>query len=280
MALEDGKSTIDKGREALLDLLNSYGWLVRIRPQVLAEPLYRLLTPYERRRLIEWRGLRLFVDPFSHLGRNLVLHDEYENEQCELLRQMLPAGGTFIDIGANEGFFSSLAAKAVGPSGLVIAVEPQSRLRDVLEINLSLNGSGNFRIHNAAISDVDRATIAMSLTPISNTGATSAVRRYRWSRKTETVPTRTVDALIAEYKLDKIDLMKIDVEGFELEVVKSAGQALARRQIKTLAVDYHNGILQARGVSVETIHRRIVECGYRAIRGNAAEGGYVVYQAE
>jgi FkbM family methyltransferase len=110
------------------------------------------------------------------------------------------AGGTFIDIGANEGFFSSLAAKVVGPSGLVVAVEPQGQLGDVLEINLTLNGSGNFRIYNVAISEVGRGTVDISLTPISNTGATSAVRKYRWSRKTETVPTRTVDALMVENK--------------------------------------------------------------------------------
>ena len=280
MALKDHRSASDKGRAALLGVLKSYGWLFRIRPQALAEPLYRLITPYERRRLVDWYGLRLFLDPFSHLGRSLVLDDEYETEQCELVRQILPPGGTFIDIGANEGFFSSLAAKVVGPSGLVIAVEPQGRLGDVLEINLSLNGSGNFRIYNAAISEIDGGTVEISLTPTSNTGATSAVRKYRWSRKFETVPTRTVDALILENKLHQVDLMKIDVEGFELEVVKSAGQALADRKVKTLAVDYHQGILQARGVSVETIHRRIAECGYGVIRGNAMEGGYVVYKAK
>ena len=280
MALKDQRSASDKGRAALLGVLKSYGWLLRIRPQALADPLYRLITPYERRRLVDWYGLRLFVDPFSHLGRSLVLYDEYETEQCELVRQMLPPGGTFIDIGANEGLFSSLAAKVVGPSGLVIAVEPQGRLGDVLEINLSLNGSGNFRIYNAAISEVDGGTVEISLTPTSNTGATSAVHKYRWSRKIETVPTRTVDALIVENKLDQIDLMKIDVEGFELEVVKSAGQALADRKVKTLAIDYHQRILQARDVSVEAIHQRITEFGYGVIRGNAMEGGYVVYKAK
>lgn len=272
------KTDRQDGRKTLLGLVQSLGWLNRIRPQSLAEPLYRLLGPYERRRIIEWQNISIYTDPFSHLGRSLILRDEYEKEECDLIRQILKPGGIFLDIGANEGIFSAIATQIVGATGLVIAVEPQSRLCDILEINLILNGSGSFRIYNAAISDVDGMPIEISLTPISNTGGSSIVRKYRWSTKTETTTTKTIDSILNENNLKIVDLVKVDVEGSEYEVIKSAKMALSERAIKVLALDYHKSILDMSGVDAEALNKIVLSNGYKIVKGSPSRGGYVVYE--
>jgi FkbM family methyltransferase len=63
-----------------------------------------------------------------------------------VLRRYLRPGAVFIDMGANEGYFSVLASGVVGPSGAVIAVEPQSRLQGVIQTNLDANACLNVRL--------------------------------------------------------------------------------------------------------------------------------------
>lgn len=252
-----------------------YGWLKRIRPQSLAEPLYKLFGPYERRAIINWRGTSLYIDPFSHLGWCILNQGEYENAMCSLIENTLKPGSVFFDIGANEGIFSAMAARIVGADGLVVAVEPQSRLVDILAINIALNSSGPYRIIRSAIGETDGASVSLSLGPLSNTGGSSIVRKYRWSRRNEVVTTRRLDDIVEQIEGRQIDLVKIDVEGFEFEVVKSAKNALSQGKITTLAVDFHISHLKERDISPEEINEFICEAGYRA--DNKPKGGYVIY---
>lgn len=270
---------MDEATRELRQVSRKYGWILRIRPQSLAEPLYRLLGPYERRHIATWRNVNLFIDPFSHFGQCLFRAGDYESEQCDLLHRLLPPGGCFLDIGANEGIFSALAASIVGQQGRIIAVEPQSRVYDIARINISLNHRGESSVIKACISDVDRGSVVMSLGPVSNTGGSSVVNRYRWSTKTETVETRTLDSIVEDAGCETIDLMKIDVEGYEPEVILSGQRSIKARRFKNLAVDYHRSILVRRGISADATHNSILDAGYEALEGNPSLGGYVVYSS-
>jgi FkbM family methyltransferase len=268
---------LDDATRELRRVSRKYGWIGRIRPQSLAEPLYRLFGPYERRHIATWRNTRLFIDPFSHFGQCLVRYGDYESEQCDTLRRFLPPGGSFLDIGANEGVFSALAAGIIGRDGLIIAVEPQSRVYDIARVNIALNHQGQAQIIKACISEMDRSTVVMSLGPISNTGGSSIVNAYRWSTKTETVETRSLDSIVDDAGRETIDLMKVDVEGYEPEVILSGERSIKSRRIKNLAVDYHYSILQRRGKSANETHASIVAAGYKVIEGDPSQGGYVIY---
>lgn len=271
-------SAMDRNRQILHELVRRFGWLYRIRPQSLAEPLYRLVRPYGGRAIIEVEGVRLFIDPFTTHGMNFVMNGHYEADVAALVREKLPIGGTFLDIGANEGVISSIAARHMGPQGLVIAVEPQIRLRDLLEINLALNSRGTFRIIEAAITAEGGDTVTINLGPTSHSGGSSLVRSYRWGGLRQEVAGRSVDSIVAELGERTVDLMKVDVEGFEPEVVRSARASLADRRIACLAVDYHNSILVTRGITAASVDAEICSYGYRRERG-APETGYTVYVA-
>ncbi len=273
---------LEENRRYLEHLLERYGWLVRLRPQVLADPLIRLLLPYDHRRIIRHGRLLLCLDGLSYLVRALLTDGAYEPDVVALFEQEIGLGDTVIDIGANEGFFSALAARLVGAAGTVVAVEPQSRLHDVLAVNLALNKPGRWSIRKNIVERCTGERRILSLTPLTNTGATSAVSRYRWSRNTETVETISFDDMIDDDGLGRVDFVKIDVEGNEYEVVKSMQRSLETRRIGKLFVDYHGRILKSRGLSIVEIHDWISSFGLEArlIDGGAISdetNGYVLY---
>jgi hypothetical protein len=97
------------------------GWLRRLRPQILATHLAKILRTQERFITSTSWGLELYLDPLSSLGSAFFQTGDYEPDTRSIMNTALKPGDTFVDIGANEGVFSCLA-------GSVIAVEPQSRL--------------------------------------------------------------------------------------------------------------------------------------------------------
>lgn len=251
--------------------------LDRIRPNILATPLYKLLLPSNRRGIVEIDGVgRLYIDPASHLGRTILSEGTYEPETIGILQEHVKPGNVVFDIGANEGVISVCAANLVGESGCVVAIEPQSRLLDLLEINLALNASGTYHIVHGAVSDRDDDRVTLSLYPEGNTGASSVARKYKWSGKSEGVPTYTVERLAELFEINHIDFVKIDVEGYEPEIVRALHPLLKVRRIGKALIDYHAAILSNRGISPQTIHEGIVEFGYRSLLGSPV-GGYVLY---
>ena len=257
--------------------------MTRLRPQALADPLIKLLSPYEHRKLIECQGLRLYIDPLSDLGRAILTEQVYEADVVAIFKQEIRPGHVVFDIGANEGFYSALAASLSGAEGAVIAVEPQSRLYEILTINLALNAAGRCKVYMAAIDDNSGGTVALSLTPLSNTGASSLVRKYRWSGATELADTISIDDIFDAEDIPRIDFMKIDVEGYEHEVINSMEKLFQSRSLKTIFIDYHGRILSRRGLSAQTIHNRILAAGFRPASENRStieddENGYVLYR--
>src|ERR1700682_327502 len=112
--------------------------LMRVRPSSLASLLKRVLGI--RRTVIDTPHGRFWVDPISNLGIALSRHGSYESGMQKTLEKFLPSGATFVDLGANEGYFTVIGANEGGPRGRVVAIEPQKRLIPVIAENLRLNG--------------------------------------------------------------------------------------------------------------------------------------------
>lgn len=238
-------------------------WLRSVRPASFASMLAKMLRKGEPRFIYESSILELFfyIDPLSNFGASLIQSGNYEPDTARIIFDILMEGNVFIDIGANEGVFSCLAGKRIGVSGRVIAVEPQSRLRDMLRINLALNGIENCEIVTKALSNEITATL--SLFPTLNTGASSLVNSYRWSRRKEVVSTISFDTLLSETGIEVVDLVKIDVEGYEKEVVDSMLPAVCAGKIRHCLLDYHASILKNRNIKPENIHNLLVRSGMK-----------------
>lgn len=266
------RTSDDSPREfaQLAERVRRYGFLSKIRPTELSGPFLDLVFPF--RKVITIEGMRLSIDPASHLGRTLLMSGAYEPETCEIFRKHISPGDLVLDVGANEGFFSALAALLVGREGCVVAVEPQSRLQDVIEINLALNADCKTLIVHNALGERDGDTLEINLFPRSNTGASSLVRRPRFAKNTETVRTVSPLTLLSQSGRRRFDFVKVDVEGFEPEVVRS----LPMQSVGTLLVDYHAAILAHRGLDPSETDD-LVRRTHNPVLGSLA-GGYVLYK--
>lgn len=130
-----------------------------------------------------------------------------------LITEGLGAGDAFVDIGANCGLFSLFAAKAVGPQGRVLAVEPQPEMARRLRFNARANRFDQIAFVEAAIGAEDgSATLHVKE---GQYGLSSLHADVGGDGASVTVPVRPLLAIVREAGLSRIDALKIDIEGFE-----------------------------------------------------------------
>lgn len=162
-------------------------------------------------------GLKLRLHPYDNLTekRLLVTPQCVDPEELETVRAVMGPGKTFLDIGANSGLYSLVAAMAGGPKSAVLAVEPQSEMRRRLGFNARFNGLANINIAGVALSDYEGEDVLRLMGD--NLGATRLEGSTAGSG--EAVRVRKLTNLLDEYRWTRIDLMKIDVEGDEWRIL-------------------------------------------------------------
>lgn len=232
--------------------------LLDIRPAQLGDLAKRCLG-ISRRYVRATSGHLFWADPVSVFGLDLLRTGVYERILTELLAATLGPGDTFVDVGANEGYFSVLAASLVG-GGRVHAFEPQARLRPILDQNIRVNGSHPVTVHPVALSD--RAGVAtLYLRPSTNNGASSMFRYWKLGSRREQIATTTLDREFERLSIDRARLMKVDCEGAESLVVAGAAQVLAEHRIELIFIDFHPRIAGVERCA--WAHERLTSAGYR-----------------
>lgn len=232
-------------------------WLLRVRPAELADLLKRLLRV--KRQVVETSdGIRLWLDPVTQFGRHVVSPAGYEAQMASLIKGLLRNDDVFVDVGANEGYFSVMASLVSG-GGRVFALEPQSRLVPVIEENLRLNGCRNVTVSHVALSD-RTGTATLHLQSSTNTGSSGFFnpRSRGWGR--EDVPTRMLDDYFREHRIDRVRLMKVDCEGAEKLVMEGARATLRARTVDILAWEYHPGVISEDEMAEMDAYLK--NCGY------------------
>jgi len=143
------------------------------------------------------------------------------------VRANLGEGSTFVDAGANIGFFTILAAGIVGPRGRVYAIEMMPRTADRLRLNIAENDLTNVAVLEHALSAKSGEEV-LATVPEHKFGRASIVNDAGGeSHSTISVRTRTIDELLVE-SAGPIDLMKLDLEGAEALALKGAAEVLKR----------------------------------------------------
>jgi FkbM family methyltransferase len=234
-----------------------------------------MMAPDRRTIITTKAGLRFFVDPLSNLGEALVSCGEYEPETEQILRDLLRPGDSFLDVGANEGYFTTLAATIVGEKGYVAAVEPQGKLCDIIDINVSLNGAKATVVHGA-VGGVKGQPCELFLYPSLNTGASSIVRKPKLYRRIEKTTFVDPEELLGERPF--FSLVKVDVEGFEARVIDRLDSMMSGGKIRLMVLDYHASILSANGVDPKQIESRILGAGMSLDGYHANYDGYRIYR--
>jgi FkbM family methyltransferase len=199
-------------------------------------PLIRALAP-RRHRMYRFAGGKIFLDIAESpmmLARALGI---YEVEKTAALRHLLRPGGVFVDVGANKGDFALIAAKLVGASGRVFAFEPEPRNCDWIRRSIDANGYSGIELFPIALGDADGA-IDLHVSHIS--GHHSVVSgRGDHTGDVIRVPMRTLDAVLADARSPRVDVLKIDVEGADLAVLRGAHRTLSANRELVLLLDVH-----------------------------------------
>jgi FkbM family methyltransferase len=237
--------------------------LRRVRPAGLGSWMGTLCGLAERRPFPTRHG-QFAISPMSMFGGVLLQTGEYEPPMIAVLRKYLKPGDVFVDLGANEGYFSVIASGLVGSGGRVIAIEPQSRLQAVIHRNLQLNNCTNVEIERIVISGVN-GELELTLTPQTNTGGSSlwpTRQKLRGVLSKERVESRTLESFLRSAGIPSCGLMKVDIEGAEWEVFMNAGDVLRSGAIRRFVLEIHNTLLEARGLRGIDLHEFILSCGY------------------
>ena len=236
--------------------------LLNIRPAFVASWLKGIFNV--ERTIIETRFGRFYIDPVSQFGA-VVCNGEYEPAMRRALEHFLKPSSIFVDVGANEGYFSVIAAGLVGSSGKVTAVEPQRRLKTVLEKNFEINNVQGVQLFCYAISD-RKGSATIHLSPNTNTGSTALHQSTRYRLPTETISTITLPDLFSLAQIEHADLVKMDIEGFEYEAILGSLELFKERRIKAIALELHPNAITKRGLDPAEITRLLESCGYETLR--------------
>lgn len=197
------------------------------------------------------------------IGRPLYLTRSYEPSETALLRRLLGPGMVFVDVGANIGYYAVLAGHRVGPTGKVLAVEPDPHNFRLLRRNIAANALGNVQAVRAALGDRDG--VALLRCSSTNFGdhriGCSADPNHATARPVELT---TFDKLVDRVGLGSIDVVKMDVQGYEHHVVAGmAGALAANRRIRILTEFWPHGIRCAGG-DPEQFFGLFTRAGFRA----------------
>jgi FkbM family methyltransferase len=233
------------------------------RPAVLATWLKRLLRI--KRQVVRADIGAFFVDPVSHLGNFLIRDGHYEPDMEDTLRKHIRPGGVFVDVGANEGYFSVLGGQLVGPGGRVVAVEPQARLAPVIAENTRLNGLTNVTVIATAVSNAE-GTADLFLAPDTNTGASGLSQPNRYRVPAQPVRTTTLARLLADTGVGPIDLLKMDIEGIEYEAVFGSPDVFLNGRVRAFAMELHPSIIRSRGHDPQELVTFLHRHGYQEDR--------------
>jgi len=135
-------------------------------------------------------------------------------------------GATVLDIGANKGIYCFWLMRAVGPSGSLVAFEPQPEMRDAIENQKRRFNWSNLRVMNVALSDLD-GEMSLSRQRIGDGSASLELPRRRSEDDTLNVQVTKLDT-IADQTFSKLKFIKCDVEGHELNVFLGGEQTIQR----------------------------------------------------
>jgi FkbM family methyltransferase len=201
-----------------------------------------------------------------------IFQGNFEAEERVFLNAFLRPGDTFVDIGANLGLFSLIAAHLVGPRGHVHAFEPCAQTCERLQKNVALNRFKNVAVHALALSD-SAGPREMVMAVDGMDAWNSLAQPYMGGNyTTETITTDTWDSFAEAHGLASgVALMKIDVEGWEAPVLAGARRMLSKPDAPVLQVEFTDAAAKAAGHSCADVYRMLEEFGYRVYRFDPVE---------
>ena len=221
------------------------------------------LFPLWRRKVRVWGGEFLAVS-FDRL-LYLYLHrlGLMGREEKSFLEKRVRPGMHVVDIGANLGVYTLLLSRLTGRSGTVVAFEPDPELFEALQVNCRVNPAGNVELRNlAAGSRSGEMTLARSLVNAGDNRMERSGSPSGFVRRT-VVPVATVDEIVAGRP---VDFVKVDVQGWESEVLRGMTRVIASNPVLQIFLEYWPYGLRKAGCEPLELLRSLDAQGFRLYR--------------
>ncbi len=187
-------------------------------------------------------GGRMRVDTGDVTGRTIAVTGAWEPHVTGVFSGLLSPGDVFVDVGAHVGYYTLLGSRLVGPHGHVYAIEPASATYVELRRNLELNEVSNVTALNLAAGAADGRGILYDGTP-GNAGQASMQKPASTSDdvtiRTSEVDVLRVASVVAPEHHSRLRLVKIDVEGFEFDVLRGLEPLLDAGARPALLMELH-----------------------------------------
>jgi len=175
------------------------------------------------------QGLRLALE-FTDVSARQIYFGQYEKEEAECITGQVKPGMVTFDIGANLGYFTLLLARLAGPHGRVYAFEPNPAMQGRLAENILLNpGLDDGRIKLETVALGAQAGEADFFCPVQGHDGAGGLKDTRRAPLQKVIKVRVtaLDEFVSARGVEKLDFIKMDVEGGELDVLRGAERVLS-----------------------------------------------------
>ena len=230
--------------------------------------IYNLLRP-RGTVLRHIQGNQMYINTDDQgIAPSLLLTGVYEPYETQLFAQILKPGMVVFDIGANIGYYTLIAAKIVGASGLVYAFEPDPENYELLVKNIKLNGFTNVVPIPKALSNTSGK---QRMYKDGNNWGMVSFSAKNVSTKSRAFDTETATLNEFEQTVSKLDIIKMDVEGAEGHVI-TGGQELLSKYAPVIFMEFIPASLKNTGTSPDELIESVANLGYTALLINEKDG--------
>jgi FkbM family methyltransferase len=225
------------------------------------------VAPFDASLGVAGDRIRFVCDLGDNIAREACFMGYYEPQETALVRHLLRPGACFVDVGANWGYFSLLAADLVGERGRVLSLEPHPALFRLLEDNISKNKLAHVEALRVAVADREgELNLAGFRDDEANSGTSRLTSTPVSGSPNFRVVARTLEPLLDERGIGDVDLLKIDIEGAEALVMPTLCEGLAGARYRHILLELHPEALAEQGTSPKAIVEHVLGYGYRAWR--------------
>jgi FkbM family methyltransferase len=225
---------------------------------------------------VNWyEGLKVDVLLGNDHSLCLYVSGTFEPNEFVFLGQILKPGMTVLDVGANEGLYTLFSARRVGATGRVVAFEPSSRERGKLQHNVTRNHLGNVTVVPVAAGSREGTAALQVASDLHSGHNTLGALIYDDAPAVgvEHVPVERLDLAVDRLGISRVDVVKIDVEGAEMQVLEGARRTLAGHR-PVLLVEANDQALRAQGTSTDALLAFLRdELGYSILVFSPVTGG-------
>ena len=198
------------------------------------------------------------LDPSQCIDQDLLDDGMFEPESTSWIQQIVKPGMIAVDVGANFGYYTVRLSKLVGSGGQVHAFEPSPRYRERLLDHLKRNECDNVLVSEYGLSDREEESRLYG----DNVSAS-----MHWHNDAqhpifeETIRLKTLDRYASDWGLERLDFIKVDIDGHEPQFITGAAETLTRFR-PVILMEFANICLWAAGSNAESLGQQLGELGY------------------